>query len=288
MMKKRVYCDHNATTPVLPVIKQRYATILEDYGNASSLYLKGRQAKEALENARYCMADAIGARPDEIIFCGSGTEANNHVLQQCIYKKVIEKERVHVLVSAIEHSSVLETTTLLKQYGVEVDIIPVDGTGKVDIERYKALFKSYTFLVVIMFANNELGTIQQLSECAEIAHQHGALLHSDGVQALGKIAIDVNALTVDFMAFSSHKVYAPKGVGVLYVKNEELLRPLLFGGMHERGLRASTENIPTILAFELALNAIDVNHYQQYTAELKTYFIDKLKKIAGVKVSMAH
>ena len=272
MSTKRIYCDYNATTPVLPDIQKNYSKILETYGNPSSLYHSGRIAKEALEQARYQIADAIHATPDQIIFTSSGTEANNHVLQQFMYLKNIQKEPVHMLISAIEHSSVNATIHYMKEYGIEIDTIPVHTNGTIDIETYKTLFKPHTKLVSIMTANNEIGTIQPIEQCCEIAHSHGALCHTDAVQALGKMNLDVNQSNVDFLSCSSHKVNAPKGSGVLYIKDQTSFRPLIYGGHHERGLRASTENIPTIIAFGQAVSQLNPTQFQQHTQALKTQF----------------
>ena len=272
MKHNRIYCDHNATTPVLQSIQTKYIDFLNKFGNPSSLYQVGREAKEALESVRFTLAQHINARPDQVIFCSSGTEANNQVLKQFIEMKVLENKPIHMLVSSIEHSSVLATVDYISKFGIEVDVIPVDSNGFIVEEAYRELFKETTSLVSIMFANNEIGTIQDLKKYAAIAHENGALFHSDSVQALGKIDIDVQHLDVDFMSFSSHKVYAPKGAGALYVKNEHQCKPQLYGGLHERGLRASTENIPTLLAFEEAIKQINVAQFQQHTQSLKDQF----------------
>tara|TARA_B100001989_G_C24522705_1_gene456792 strand:- start:12 stop:1157 length:1146 start_codon:yes stop_codon:yes gene_type:complete len=282
MKQRRIYCDYNATTPVLDVIQKNYKQFLQQFGNASSLYLKGRQAKEALEQARFTVASFINATPDQVIFTSSGTEANNHVLQQLIVQQQQHSEPIHILVSAIEHSSILETVRFLTTYGIEVDYIPVKPTGVVDIDKYKALFKSNTKLVCVMVANNEIGVIEPIDHLVDIAHQHGALFHADGVQALGKIDVDVKKLNVDFLTCSSHKVYAPKGVGFLYIKNQADFVPLLYGGLHERGLRASTENIPGIMSLEMALNTIDISKYQAHTLALKQQFKQLLQQVDGI------
>lgn len=278
MKQKRIYCDHNATTPVLQTIQNKYIEFLAKFGNPSSLYQLGREAKEALESVRYTCAEHINARPDQIIFCSSGTEANNQVIKQFIEIQVLENKPVHMLVSSIEHSSVLATVDYVSKFGIEVDVIPVDSNGLIIEEAYRNLFKENTKLVSIMFANNEIGTIQDLQKCSAIAHENGALFHSDAVQAFGKIDIDVQQLDIDFMSFSSHKIYAPKGAGALFVKDEHQCKPQLYGGLHERGLRASTENIPTLLAFEEAIKQINVAQFQQKTQAFTDQFKELFKE----------
>ncbi len=280
--KPHIYCDHNATTPVHPDIQSSYLSALAMYGNPSSLYLAGRQSKDALESARESLAQHIGANPDQIIFTSSGTESNNQVLKHFISHHILKKDPVHIIVSAIEHSSVLSSIHVLKAYGIEVDIAPVDINGKLNIEAYTALFKPHTKLVCIVMANNEIGTIQNIAQIASIAHEHQALCHSDAVQALGKLPISTSELDTDFLSFSAHKIYAPKGVGALYVKDPLQLTPLLTGGHHERSLRASTENVPAIIAFEAAIKRLDPNAYQAHTQPLKAALKKGLSKIPDI------
>ena len=213
-MKKRIYCDYNATTPVIPAVKKAYINALDVYGNASSLHETGRMAKEALENSRMAVAAFINALPEQLLFCSSGTEANNQVLQQLIAQQRDEGP-VHVLVSAIEHSSVLETAKILESWGIEVECIPVTAEGLVEVDTLVSLLKPHTKLVSVMFANNEIGSIQDIAALSRVVKDHGALFHCDAVQALGKVVIDVAQLDVDFMTFSAHKIGAPKGVSRL-------------------------------------------------------------------------
>ena len=232
MNDRFIYCDHNATTPVHPTISEHYSEILARFGNASSVYQLGRQAKESIELARQTVAEFIGALPDQLIFTSSGSESNNHVLMQALYMLQDTKEPVHILISAIEHSSVKQVAKYLHSLGVDYDEIPVTHTGEIDIIAYESLFKPYTKLVSVVLANNEIGTVQDMMAIGTCVHEHGALMLCDAVQALGKISIDVKSLPVDFMSFSAHKIGAPKGVGVLYVKNDDTLKPLLYGGKH--------------------------------------------------------
>jgi cysteine desulfurase len=282
MKNKRIYCDHNATTPIHKDVKALFKTALDIYGNASSLYLTGRQAKEELEQARETIASFIHANSDQLIFCSSGTEANNHVLNHFIAEKCVSKKPVHILASAIEHSSVLSTLENLKKYAIDYDLIPVDSNGHIKIDALKHLIKPHTKLASIMLANNEIGSIQDIKTLTKLCHEHNILFHCDGVQALGKIPIDVTQLDIDFMSFSAHKIYAPKGCGALYIKDEEVLSNLIHGGHQERGLRASTENIPGIIAFRKAIELLDVNRYSTHTSELCKRLIKKLNSLEPV------
>ena len=268
MNDRFIYCDHNATTPVHPAISEHYSEILARFGNASSVYQLGRQAKESIELARQTVAEFIGALPDQLIFTSSGSESNNHVLMQALYMLQDTKEPVHILISAIEHSSVKQVAKYVHSLGVDYDEIPVTPTGEIDITAYESLFKPHTKLVSVVLANNEIGTIQDINCLAGIAREKGALFHSDAVQALGKLDINVQELDVDFMSFSAHKINAPKGVGALFMKDELMVKPLLHGGFHERGLRASTENVPGIMAFAQAVKLFNIQHYQAHTEHL--------------------
>ena len=277
-MIKRLYCDYNATTPVLDFVKKKYKEGLDSFGNASSLYQRGREAKEILESTRDVLASILSCQSDQLIFTSSGTESNNHVLKSLIFDKVVLKKSVHVLVSAIEHSSVLNTVLVLNQFGIDYDLIPVCSDGKIDKKIYQSLFREDTRLVSIMMANNEMGAIQDISWLCQIAHDKGALFHTDAVQAFGKITINISELDIDFLSISAHKVYAPKGVGVLFVKDDHYVNPLIDGAHHERHMRASTENIPGIYAFKAALSVLDIDVYQAHTYALKHYFVDTLSK----------
>tara|TARA_Y100000591_G_C21841563_1_gene705956 strand:- start:1908 stop:3053 length:1146 start_codon:yes stop_codon:yes gene_type:complete len=285
MSSSLIYCDHNATTPVHSQVKEAFIDAVSLYGNASSLYSLGRQAKEAIELSRQRIVDFIQCQPDQLIFTGSGTESNNQVLKYFSDLRQYSKEPVHILISAIEHSSVNVTMEYLRSYGVEYDVIPVDQDGYINLAQYQTLFKSYTKLVSIVFGNNEIGTIQDIKKLTEIAHEKGAMFHTDAVQVLGKHDFNVTDLDVDFMSFSSHKIYAPKGVGALYVKDESKMLPLLHGGFHERGLRASTENVPGIIAFGVAVTHLDVARYEVHTRSLINYLKNELLKMTGTIIN---
>ena len=285
MAKKRIYCDHNATTPIHKDVRVSFKKALDVYGNASSLYHTGRQAKEELEQARHVLGLKINAAAEQIVFCSSGTEANNHILNHFIYEKVVLNKPVHILASAIEHSSILSTLDYLKEFSIDYDLIPVEANGKVNVEAYKALFRKETALVSIMYANNEIGTIQDIKGLADIAHDHNCLFHCDAVQALGKIPIDILDLNIDYMSFSSHKIYAPKGCGALFIKNENTLSNLIHGGHQERGLRASTENIPGIIAFKNAIELINETEFYKHTLALTTLFKEELRDLKDIQIN---
>jgi len=239
------YFDHNATTPVAPeVLETMTACLGQVYGNASSIHHFGQAAKQRLETARRQLASLIHAKPAELVFTSGGTEADNLAL--------LGSRPVHVITSAIEHSAVLATCAQLERQGCAVTILPVSAQGVVNPEDVRRALRPDTSLVSIMHANNELGVVQPIAEIARIAHEAGVPMHSDGVQALGKIPVDVEALGVDLYSMSAHKLYAPKGVGALYVRKGSKLSAISHGGHHEHDRRAGTENVPGIVAFGAA------------------------------------
>lgn len=239
----RFYFDHNATTPVSPEVLAEFTRALaEVYGNASSIHHYGQAAKKTFEEARRKVAALINAAPEEIVFLSGGTEADNLALFGAL--RACDRARKHIVTSSFEHPAVLNSCAQLEREGVDVSYVAPGPDGVVDPEAIRRAMRPETVLVSLMHANNELGTVQPVAEAARIAREAGALLHCDGVQAAGKIAVDVKALGVDYYAMSGHKLYAPKGVGALYVRRGAPLRPLLYGGRHERGRRAGTENVP--------------------------------------------
>lgn len=242
----------------------------EHFANASSIHSAGRKARALVETARRQASTAIHASPAEIIFTGGGSEANNLVLWN-----LIRSNKRHVITSAIEHPSVLRALEQLQEFGVSHTSLPVDSTGQVLLRDFESAIQEETGLISIMFANNEVGTIQPIPEIVQIAHSHSIPVHSDGVQALGKIEVNVTELGIDYMSFSGHKFYGPKGIGFLYARKGTRLRPLIIGGGQEHGLRAGTENTPAIaglgLASELALKRLatrqlHLNHLEQVCA----------------------
>jgi cysteine desulfurase len=235
----RFYFDHNATTPVSPEVLEAFSGALaEVYGNASSIHHYGQAAKKKLEQARREVAALLNADPGEIVFVSGGTEADNLAVLGAV--RAAGKPRKHVITTAIEHPAVLNACAQLEREGVEVSYAAPDQVPRA--------LRPETVLISVMHANNELGTLQPVAEIARIAREAGVLMHSDGVQAAGRIPVDVRALGVDLYSISGHKMYAPKGIGALYVRKGVKLAPLLYGGHHERDLRAGTENVPGAVA----------------------------------------
>ncbi|MGA2132969.1 MAG: cysteine desulfurase family protein [Bryobacteraceae bacterium] len=248
---RHFYFDHNATTPVSPqVLETMVACLGQVYGNASSIHHFGQAAKQTLETARRRVASLAGCQPREIVFTSGGTEADNLAVFG-IVRHAPGTSR-HVITTAIEHPAVLNSCAQLQREGAAVTYVPVGADGVVDPNEVRRSLRPDTVLISVMHANNELGTIQPVAEIAAIAHEAGACMHADGVQALGKIPVDVSALGVDLYSMSGHKLYAPKGIGALYVRPGTRLRNIAFGGHHEREHRPGTENVPGAAAFGCA------------------------------------
>ena len=249
---QRFYFDHNATTPVSPeVLETAVACLGQVYGNASSIHHFGQAAKQRLENARRQIAALIGCQPREIVFVSGGTEADNLALFGTVRQHAGRGSR-HVITTAIEHPAVLNACAQLEREGVAVTYVRVGADGIVDPDDIRRALRPDTVLISAMHANNELGTVQPVAEIAALAREAGAYMHVDGVQALGKIPVDVDALGVDLYSMSAHKIYAPKGVGALYVRRGTRLGAIQFGGHHERERRPGTENVPGAAAFGCA------------------------------------
>ncbi len=249
--------DNNATTPLHPDVAAAMQDELDNYGNPSSMHGPGRRARSIIEQARTNVATLIGTEADHIIFTSGGSEGNNMVLKQFMPPPAGE-DRTEVITSAIEHPSVLETARFMENTGAPVRFLSVGPDGKIDTDELKRLCSDKTALVSVMFANNEIGTVQNIQEISEIVHASGALVHTDAVQAAGKIEVDVKKLGVDYLTLSGHKFYGPKGVGAVYAKDRKALRPLIHGGHQEQLLRAGTHNTIGIAglgkASELAKN----------------------------------
>jgi cysteine desulfurase len=254
----RVYFDYNATTPLAPEAMEAVIRATRElFGNASSVHHFGQQAKAALDESRSAVAALINGDPSEIVFTSGGTEADNFAIRGAA-EAIEPTGRRHLVASAIEHEAVLNTLKALARRGWRTTLVPVDQSGIVSPDRVREAVTDETAVVSVMHANNEIGTIQPIAELAAIAHEHGAVMHTDAVQSVGKIPVDVRALGVDLLALSAHKFNGPKGAGVLWVKRGTRMQPLMTGGKHERNRRAGTENVAAIaglgVAAQLALS----------------------------------
>jgi cysteine desulfurase len=246
-----IYLDHNATTPLDPrVLEAMLPYLRERFGNPSSPYRTGRDAQEALERARRRMAECLGAVPDEIFFTSGGTESDNLALRGVV--RALDASGRHLVTSSIEHHAVFKTCRDLESRGFRVTYLPVNARGVVDIDAFRNSLDRETILVSVMLANNETGVIQPVEQIVELARARGILVHTDAVQALGKLPLRFHDLGVDLASFSAHKIGGPKGVGALYLKRGTPIRPLSTGGGHERGLRAGTENVAGIVGLSEA------------------------------------
>lgn len=288
MEKRRLYMDYSATTPVKPeVVEVMQPYFTEFFGNASSFHTFGREAKEALDKAREQVADLINAKPSEIYFTAGGSESDNWALEGVAYAN--REKGNHIITTKIEHHAILHTCEYLeKHHGFEVTYLDVDSEGKVNIKDLENAIKDTTILISIMFANNEIGTIEPIKEACQLAKKHDILFHTDAVQAAGNIPVDVRELDVDLMSMSSHKIYGPKGVGALYIRKGVKLHNLVHGGAQEKGRRAGTENIPAIVGYGKAAELAKKNlpeHVETLT-RLRNKLIDGvLENIPFTKVN---
>ncbi len=258
----RIYLDHNATTPVDPTVLQAMLPYFSgEYGNASSIHTFGQQARAAVETAREQVAALLDARPQEIVFTSGGTESDNHAIFGVVQALLTEQPAAHVITTTIEHEAVLNSCQALEQRGIAVTYLRVSGDGLIDLDELCNAIRPETGLITIMHANNELGVIQAIDEIGRIAAEREIYFHTDAVQSVGKVPVNVTACAVDLLSLSGHKIYAPKGVGALYIKTGTRLRQLLYGGHHQRGFRPGTENVAGIVglgkAAELARLSLD-------------------------------
>ena len=278
--ERRIYLDYNATTPLRPEVLEVMIPYLKDhFGNPSSLHHFGQEAKRAMEDARESIANFIHSNPSEIVFTGGGTAADNLAIKG-ITRAHREKGQ-HLITSSIEHPAVLNACKSLEQEVYQVTTLPVDCSGMVDPDEVKSAIRPDTILISIMHANNEVGTIQPIEEIAEIARSHEIPLHTDAIQSLGKIPVNVKTLGVDLLSLSAHKIYGPKGVGALYIRKGIELEPLLHGGHHEMNRRAGTENVSGIVGFGKAakLSEMELKNPSGLRAmeALKDYFLGRLQ-----------
>jgi cysteine desulfurase len=287
-----IYLDYNATTPVDPAVVETMIPYLRDhFGNPSSSHAYGKTAHDAVERARQQVADLIGARPDEVVFTGGGSEASNLALKGTVFAKLHGlfgrwARGAHIITTAVEHPATLQPCRFLERLGCRVTVLPVDRHGRVDPDAVrKALDRSAT-LVSVMHSNNEVGTLQPVRELAALARERGVLVHTDVAQSLGKVPVDVNELGVDLLSVAGHKLYAPKGVGALYVRRGVTLEPLIHGAGHEGGRRAGTENVPYLVALGEAcrLARESLPRATEHLRRLRDRLWDRLRAALGERV----
>ena len=276
-MSKTIYLDNAATTKMRPeVLDAMMPYLTEMYGNPSSIHSFGAQCNTACENARKTIAGLINAKPDEIYFTSGGSESDNWAIKSVAYMK--KSKGKHIIMSSIEHHAVMETCEFLARDGFEITSVGVDEYGIIKMDELKAAVRPDTILISIIYANNEIGTIQPIREIGEFARSKGILFHTDAVQAFGHIPIDVEKESIDMLSASAHKIHGPKGIGLLYIKNTVKLTPMIHGGPHERKRRAGTSNVPGIVGFgkaaELSKSSMEKNNSK--ITEMRNYLIDRL------------
>jgi len=282
---QRIYLEYNASTPIDPAVAAAMRPFLQDhYGNPSSGHWAAAPAKAALETARGQIAALLGCEEDEVVFTSGGSEANNLALKGVYFARRDSGD--HIITTRIEHPAITEPCRLLERLGPRITYLPVDRFGRVDPDDLNRVITSRTILISVMHANNEVGTIQPIAECARIAREHGVLFHTDAAQSVGKIATDVNGLGVDLLSIAGHKLYAPKGVGALFVRREVTLEPLLHGAGHESGRRAGTESALLAVglgkACELARDLTPMDHVQV----LRDHFWRELQERFGDRIAL--
>lgn len=284
---KHIYLDNSATTRLDDeVLKEMMPYLTEEYGNTSSIYKLGRNTRNAVETAREKIAKAINAEPDEIYFTSGGTESDNTTIRGIAYNN--KKKGNHIITSKIEHPAILETCKQLEKEGFEITYLNVDKNGIIDFEQLKNSIKETTILISIMFANNEIGTLQPIKEIGTIARENNIYFHTDSVQAVGSIKIDVKKMNIDSLSMSAHKFYGPKGIGALYIKKGITFQKFMNGGHQERNKRAGTENVPAIVGMGKAIEIAyrDLEKHTKQIKELRDYYINQVKeKIPYIKIN---
>ena len=284
---ENVYFDNAATTRLDDeVLETMMPYLKEHYGNASSIYKLGRESKKAVEESREKIANILNCKPNEIYFTAGGSESDNTAIKGIA--RANRKKGNHIITSKIEHPAILETCKGLEKEGFEVSYISVDENGIVDLEELKREIRPTTILITIMFANNEIGTIEPVKEIGQIAHEHNIYFHTDAVQAVGSVKIDVQELNIDSLSLSGHKFYGPKGIGALYVRTGVQFEKYISGGHQERNKRAGTENVPGIVglgkAIELAYSNLE--EHNKKIKELRDYYVEEVsKKIPYIKIN---
>lgn len=277
--KRKIYLDHAATTPVRPEVLQAMTPYFtEIFGNANSVHSFGRDAEAAVLNARATVARAIGCLPQEIYFTSGGTEADNWAIKGYCRKNSAKGK--HIIVSAIEHAAIMSSAKAMEAEGFKVTFLPVTSEGIVDLETLKNSLRPDTILVSVMAANNEIGTIQPIKEVAELAHRSGAAFHTDAVQAIGSVDIDVKKLGIDMLTLSAHKFYGPKGIGALYVKKGIRLDNIITGGHQEQSKRGGTSNVPAIVGLGAAIDICirDMAKNNAEISKVRDYFVSEIER----------
>lgn len=280
-----IYLDNSATTKIkTEVLNEMLPYLTTEYGNASSLYFIARKAKRAIEKARQQVAKLVNCNPHEIYFTGSGSESDNTALKGFAYAN--KEKGNHIITSKIEHHAILETCETLERQGFEVSYIDVDESGRIKIDELKKTITPSTILISIMTANNEIGTIQPIEEIAKIAHAQNIVFHTDSVQAIGNMPIDVEKMGIDMLSLSGHKINAPKGIGALYIKNGVEVEKYINGGHQERDKRAGTENVAGIVGLGKACELANENMltHIKYLKKLRDYYITSLQKEMPEKI----
>ena len=278
-MSKLIYLDNAATTQVYPeVLEAMIPYFTEHYGNPSSIYSFAGESKRAVDAARNTMAEFLNASTEEIYFTGGGSESDNWALKATA--EAYANKGKHIITSKIEHHAVLHTCEWLEKHGFEVTYLNVDENGLVDLEELKAAIRPDTILISVMFANNEIGTIEPIAEIGKIAKEHGVLFHTDAVQAFGHVPIDVQAMNIDMLSASGHKINGPKGIGLMYIRKGIKIGSFIHGGAQERHRRAGTHNVPGIVGFAKAveLTSCDMDRRMKYETELRDYYISRVEK----------
>jgi cysteine desulfurase len=286
-MSQRIYLDYNATTPLSKLVKAELLRLLElDLGNPSSRHWASTAAAEIVELSRIRIASLIGCDPTEIIFTSGGTEANNHAIKGSFFANQRKLKQPHFIISSIEHPAVTEPLRFLETLGARVTRVPVDEYGLVDPDDVRRAIEHETVLISVMLANNEVGTVQPIEEIAAIAHEHDILFHTDAAQAVGKIPVDVESMGVDMLSIAGHKLYAPQGIGALYVREGIELAPFMHGAGHEGGRRAGTENILEIAALGVACQEAADWIDDARIEELRDHFWERLQSEFGERVHL--
>ena len=284
-MNRKIYLDYNASTPIAPeAVEAMRPFLTKHYGNPSSNHWAGSPAKDAVEKARRQVASLLGCDPAEIVFTSGGSEANNHALKGVFFAN--RGKGNHIITSAVEHPAILNPCHFLEKFGAQTTVLPVDRFGRVDADEVRRSIRPNTILITVMHANNEVGTIQPIPEISAIAREAGIVFHTDAAQSIGKIPCAIDKLGVDLLSVAGHKLYAPKGIGALYIKKGTQIEPLMHGAGHEQGRRAGTENVLLAVALGTACSLAQRWTGMPKVQALRDLFWDNLQEIFGDSISL--